>query len=334
MMIYRGNILVWCLFLALLAPMGANGSEPAVVPKPRHMSLDAGTFPLPAALRIAGDGALAAIEAEKLAAAVGADLGRFVEVATDGTAAIVLRQCQPSDDIGTEGYRLTVDATGVRAEAATAAGLFYAGCTLRQLISNGQVPMVTVVDQPRFAWRGYMLDEARYFHGRERVCELLDELALLKFNVFHWHLTDDQGWRIEVPGWPLLTKVGAWRSDTSTQWKNKAFRGEPHGGFYTSEDVRAIIAYAAERHIMVVPEIEMPGHASAAIAAYPELGTTKEAIEVSTHLGKHQASYDPSAATTYAFIDAVFDHVIELFPCDIIHIGGDEVRFNHWQASA
>ena len=201
------------------------------------------------------------------------------------------------------------------------------------------VPGVEIEDVPRFGWRGAHLDVSRSFMPKEFVKKYIDLLALHKLNRFHWHLTDDQGWRIEIKKYPRLTEIGGWRRQTlvgvqhdytdSTQW---VYDGRPHGGFYTQDDVREIVAYAAARYITVVPEIEMPGHAQAAIAAYPQLGNTGQQLEVLAHWGVDENILNPSDSTI-RFMQDVLAEVLALFPGRYIHTGGDEAPKAQWQAS-
>jgi hexosaminidase len=235
----------------------------------------------------------------------------------------------------------------VTARAPEAAGLFYAVQTLRQLLPaeifrgapSGEVdwsmPAVTVEDYPRFAWRGAHLDVGRHFMPKEFVKKYIDLLALHKLNTFHWHLTEDQGWRIEIKQYPKLTEVGSCRKETlvgrqgrdQSQWK---FDATPHCGFYTQEDAREVVAYAKARFINVVPEIEMPGHAIAAIAAYPELGLADPPKEVATRWGVFSdiLNAEPS---TIAFMQNVLTEVMAIFPSRYIHIGGDEANKDKWK---
>jgi len=249
-------------------------------------------------------------------------------------------------ELGEEGYRLAVSATAVRVEACEPAGAFYAVQSLIQSLPvqvvhkttqdgvTWEVPAMTVVDKPRFSWRSFMLDEARYFKGVEVVKSLLDQMALHKMNVFHWHLTDDQGWRVEIKKYPKLTAVGSKRSDSQIGfWGSPKRSGQPHAGFYTQEQIKELVAYASARHITVVPEIEMPGHASAAVAAYPELSTRRKPIEVATVFGKHPVTFHPADEAVYAALSEILDEIVALFPSQVIHIGGDEVRFDHWRRS-
>lgn len=248
---------------------------------------------------------------------------------------VLLVDSSLKDRQGAEGYTLSVDGNGVRIEGATSAGVFYGIQSLRQLLAKQgdawQVKFVEIKDSPRFSWRSYMLDEGRYFKGKETVKKLLDEMALLKMNVFHWHLTEDQGWRLAIEKYPELTTIGSKRDSTQIgNWESKVYDGKPHEGYYTKEDVKEIISYATERHIKVVPEIEMPGHSSAAIAAYPWLGVTKQPIKVPTSFGVKYDVFDVTDPKVITFLQDVLNEVIQLFPSDVVHIGGDEVKYKQW----
>lgn len=246
--------------------------------------------------------------------------------------------------LGKEGYQLDITARGIQLRALTETGLFYGFQTLRQLALNANstaegrsLPFVHIEDQPRFGWRAFMLDESRYFKGMDQVKKLLDEMARLKMNVFHWHLVDDQGWRIEIKKYPLLTEIGSKRVSTQIgplQWKSPIQSGEVHEGFYTQDEIKAIVAYAAERHITIVPEIEMPGHSSAAIAAYSWLGASGQEIQVPIWFGVGKDVYNVANPRTYTFLTDVLDEVMTLFPSQVIHIGGDEVKYDFWKNSA
>jgi hexosaminidase len=245
-----------------------------------------------------------------------------------------------------EGFRLTVDASGVRVAAADPAGAGHAAQALRQLlgptafraadIRGGPhvLPCGVVEDWPRFRWRGCLLDVARHFMPKSGVLRFLDLMAAHRLNVLHLHLTDDQGWRIEVPEFPRLTSVGAWRAGS---WVGRppdgtpGHDGTPHGGYYAVDDLREIVAYAAERQITVVPEIDVPGHSQAAIAAYPWLGATGRPLEVLTRWGVN----DNVLAMTDEVVDfyrQVLTHVAGIFPSPVICVGGDEVPTTQWAA--
>lgn len=241
--------------------------------------------------------------------------------------------------LGDEAYKLTVSSDKIEVEASTTTGCFWAVQTIRQLMKltgrgSYTVAGCQIEDRPAYKWRAFMLDEVRNFKGKEIVKGLLDQMALLKLNIFHWHLTDDQGWRIEIKKYPLLTEVGAWR-DSTQLFQTKKYDPYAHGGFYSQEDVKEIVAYAAKLHITIVPEIEMPGHASAAIAAYPWLGANGEKIKVPNNFGDGRNDYAFNVADekVYYFIEDVLKEVMTLFPGKVIHIGGDEVNYEAWGKS-
>ncbi len=250
---------------------------------------------------------------------------------------LTLRLTAPDSSLGREGYRLSTAASGVVIESPTEAGLFYGLQTFRQLLHAGPagtVPEVRISDVPRFQYRGMHLDVARHFFPVEFVERYIDLLSRYKFNTFHWHLTDDQGWRIEIAGYPKLTEVGSCRRETVVERNFDPYIGDStrYCGFYTQEEIRRVVAYAAARHITIVPEIEMPGHAQAAIAAYPELACTAGPFEVSTMWGVDEDILCPSDAT-FAFLEGVLTEVMALFPGPYIHIGGDEAPKARWKSS-
>ena len=257
-----------------------------------------------------------------------------------GKAAVTLRR----DGAKGEAYRLSSNADGVVIAAADEAGLFYGAVTLWQLATQtpGQGPArieaVTIEDTPRFAWRGLMLDSARHFQSPQFVKRFIDWMALHKLNTLHWHLTDDQGWRLEIKKYPRLTQVGAWRvpagAGPAADIDPATGRPRPYGGFYTQDQVRDIVAYAAARQIVIVPEIEMPGHAQATLVAYPELGTVDPApTAVSADWGVFPYIYNVDDRT-FGFLQDVLDEVMTLFPGQYIHVGGDEAVKEQWKASA
>ncbi len=238
---------------------------------------------------------------------------------------------------GIDGYSLQTAGNIIRIEAATPAGLFYGGITFLQLLPPAvfdrvyrervawTVPAGYYRDHARFGWRGAMLDVGRHFLPVAGVKRFLDQLALLKLNVFHWHLTEDQGWRIEIKKYPKLTEVGAWRKETRGD-------GVPHGGFYTQDEIREVVAYASKLHITVVPEIDMPGHTQSVIASYPELGCTGEPCDVWTTWGISYNILAPGPDSV-AFMQDVLTEVLELFPSQYIHIGGDEADKKLWKTT-
>ncbi|MFF2211336.1 beta-N-acetylhexosaminidase [Streptomyces antibioticus] len=322
-----------------------------LIPAPRAVTAAPGEVRLTARSRLyAGPGAEGAERwlRTALGQATGLPLreGREPD-GTDGTDGIALRV---DGRLGPEAYRLVSDARGVLVEGGDAAGVFWGAQTLRQLLGpdahrrapvrrdrTWAVPHLTIEDAPRFRWRGLMLDVARHFMPKDGVLRYLDLMATHKLNVFHFHLTDDQGWRVEIRRHPRLTEVGAWRARTkfghraSPLWDEK-----PHGGHYTQDDIREIVAYAAERHITVVPEIDVPGHSQAAIAAYPELGNTDvidtTALSVWDTWGVNPNVLAPTD-NTLRFYEEVFEEVLDLFPSEFVHIGGDECPKEQWRSS-
>ncbi|WP_420802610.1 beta-N-acetylhexosaminidase [Streptomyces cavernae] len=259
-------------------------------------------------------------------------------------------------DLAPEAYRVVIDGYARRIEGGSAAGVFWGAQTFRQLLGpdayrrapvrpgqKWELPRVTIEDAPRFRWRGLMLDVARHFMPKDGVLRYLDLMAAHKLNVFHFHLTDDQGWRVEIKRHPRLTEVGSWRARTKFGHRASPLWDErPHGGYYTQDDIREIVAYAAERHIAVVPEIDVPGHSQAAIAAYPELGNTDvidtTALSVWDTWGINPNVLAPTD-NTLRFYEGVFEEILELFPADaapfssFVHVGGDECPKEQWRRS-
>ncbi|MEV5608348.1 beta-N-acetylhexosaminidase [Streptomyces sp. NPDC052225] len=319
-----------------------------LVPAPRQVAWGSGSFVL-------GDGTgIAAGEGTRdtarwLRATLGAATGLELPPQDAGGPDGVIRlRVDPALDA--EAYRLSVTADGVDIAGGAPAGVFWGAQTLRQLLGPdayrraplgpGRVwtlPYVTVDDAPRFRWRGTMLDVSRHFMPKDGVLRYLDLLAAHKLNVFHFHLTDDQGWRVEIKRYPKLTETGSWRARTkfghraSPLWEDK-----PHGGFYTQDDIREIVAYAHARHIAVVPEIDLPGHSQAAIAAYPELGNS-DVIDTTSLPVWDTWGVNPNVLAptdnTLRFYEGVFEELLDLFPSTFIHVGGDECPKDQWKQS-
>ena len=342
--------------IGLAWSVSAAAQTVSIIPRPVSVRTEAGHFTLDARTVIWTDPTGAPI-AHQLAGYLEPATGLILRVQVGGGVpggAIALRVDRSLTRLGTEGYSLTVRPSGVDARAPQLAGLFYAVQTMRQLLPPGifreapasvsgsstdwSMPAVTIEDQPRFAWRGGLLDSARHFMPKEFVKKYIDLLALHKLNTFHWHLTDDQGWRIEIKQYPRLTAIGSCRKETivgrqprdDTQWK---FDGTPHCGFYTQDDLREIVAYAQARYVTIVPEIEMPGHAVAANSAYPELGVTGEPMEVATRWGVFSDIFNTEPATI-AFLQNVLTEVMQIFPGRYVHVGGDEADKAKWKTSA
>ncbi len=234
-----------------------------------------------------------------------------------------------------EAYEIIVSSNTIIINGSTDAGVFYGIQTLRKSTpvgtSNVLYTSVTIKDEPRFKHRGVMLDVARHYQSAEYVKKFIDMLALHNINVFHWHLTDDQGWRIEIKKYPKLTQVGSQRKETVIGRNTNEYDGTPYGGFYTQDEIKDIVRYAKERHITIVPEIDLPGHMLAAMAAYPELGCTGGPYEVAKTWGVFEDVLCPGKDSTFVFLQDVLTEVMQLFPSKYIHIGGDECPKVRWE---
>jgi hexosaminidase len=347
--------------------VGASSDVPSLIPQPKLFEAMKASFTLssstPVVAASEGEGALIAkYFADLTSNTTPLKLRVASASATAGNAIrFELSEAAPAG----EGYTLNIAAHGATIRAREPRGLFYGAVSLWQLITAAHadapgpaadaagVPNATVAarasgtriilqgvrieDAPRFAWRGLMLDVARHYLPPDGVKQLLDQMALHKLNTFHWHLTDDQGWRIEIKRYPRLTEVGAWRVPAGSGPKNDkdpaTGQSRHYGGYYTQDEIRDIVRYAAERYITIVPEIEMPGHAQAPIAAYPELGTEGPTPAVSSEWGVHNYLYNVDEST-FAFLENVLTEVMALFPGQYIHIGGDEAVKDRWRASA
>lgn len=331
MVVRRMRHLAWA---ALLATPASFAQELPITPLPASVTLGAGTFTVGdgAAIGFAGEDAGAAAAARLLAAHVKIERG-IALAPKSGTAAIQL--VRDASVTGDEAYRLTVDARGIRIAASGDRGLLYGAMTLAQLLSPDRafgkpvrVRAATIEDAPRFRWRGLMIDVARHFQPIEQVYAIVDQMASVKLNTLHFHLSDDQGWRFEVKRYPKLTEVGGWRNPPSTGGP----RGPKVGGFYTQEQLKALVAYAAERGVTIVPEIDLPGHAQALVAAYPEIGVFGDAPEVSNEWGVNPYLLNPGPKGV-AFVKNVLDELISVFPGTFIHLGGDEAVKDQWERS-
>ena len=325
------NKIIKTLFVltVILSSPFAHANAVSIIPQPAEMEVLDGHFLVPSLLtyRFTGE---CSREASYLREILQKEFNISSQYLAKSKIANVQLVINPEKEslMGEEGYWLSVSNTGINITAATSTGIFYGIQSLLQLIEKQenayQIPFVLIKDKPRFPWRAFLLDEARSFKGTVAVKQLLDEMAALKMNIFQWHLTDDQGWRLQINRYPLLTEVGAAVKDTS-------LKGTIDHTFYTHEEVTKIVRYAAERHITIIPELEMPGHASAAIASYPWLGTEKISIGVPATFGIFDNIYNVADPAVISFIHHVLDEVMSLFPSGIIHIGGDEVKYDHWK---
>jgi hexosaminidase len=325
----------------------------SIIPLPQKVELRAGVFRLAPDTRVYADSA-SRTTGEALAQRLRPATGYAFKTSTRSSGeslrgGILLTTKNADTNLGPEGYELTVAPDSVVIRAPGQAGLFYGEQTLLQLLPpeifstnrvagvDWQAPCVQVRDWPRFQWRGFMLDVSRHFWTKAEVETFLDGMALHKLNMFHWHLTDDHGWRIEIKKYPRLTQIGAWRTGVGFGFdpgSTSAYGPDGrYGGFYTQADIREVVKYAAARHITIVPEIEMPGHATAALSAYPQYSCTGGPFEPSMTAGVFNGIYDPAKEETYEFLSGVLAEVAALFPGPYLHIGGDEVPKETWKNS-
>ena len=334
-----------CVCVALVQA----ASPLSLIPLPASVQQGSGQFTFPAKVQLCvpsytGDSVKAV--AKRWAGNFTKSTGIKVSVGKKANAAIQLRL---NSGLAPEAYDLQVTRERIVIEAARPAGFFYALQTLNQLLPSRAVmagvkatdvqawtlPVVTIKDHPRFEWRGFMLDEGRHFYGKEEIKKLLDVMAAYKLNRFHWHLTEDQGWRIEIKKYPLLTEVGAWRNSKVLGWGEVKPDGQRYGGYYTQKDAREIVRYAQERFIEIVPEVDIPGHSQAAVAAYPEFLSCdpQNQHEVWLWQGVSPDVINVSHPQAVQFAKDVIDELTAIFPFRYIHLGGDECPTNKWEAN-
>jgi len=353
--------------LLLLLPCACivAAQELSIIPQPVSMQVQQGTFEITSTTSITAPAAksgtpdAAKYLSDRIKRVTGWDLA--VSEKAGGAIQLVL-MTKPDTRLGNEGYLLDVNSNRALVQANAPAGLFYGVQTLLQLLpkeiesatvakSTWKIPAVAITDYPRFAWRGLMLDVSRHFYDKEYVKKYIDRMSEYKFNRLHWHLTDDNGWRLEIKSLPRLTEVGAWRVPRTGTFGNneppKPGEKPTYGGFYTQDDVREIVQYAKARNIEVLPEIESPGHSMAALAAYPELCVTGDTSlrvnpgsSFSTWFGNGKFemhldnTFNPTDERVYQFLDKVFTEVAALFPFEYIHMGGDECYKGFWERDA
>jgi hexosaminidase len=327
-----------------LKALAEAGAAPAILPAPVSMTVGQGHFLLRSGLPLVAQGKGAGPVADYLAGLLrrtrGLTLSRRSGAPAKGS--VVLRiVADPA--LADEAYRLEVREDAITVTARTPAGLFYGAGALWQLATEtdaqgqpAEITAVDIADAPRFAWRGLMIDSARHMQSIDDIKRLIDVMALHRFNVLHWHLTDDQGWRLQIRKYPRLTEVGAWRvpAGPAAAADIDPSTGKPrlYGGFYTQAQAREVVAYAAARHVTVVPEIEMPGHALAAVVAYPALGSAPAPAAVSSDWGVFPYLFNLDDKT-FAFLDDVLAEVMQVFPSAYIHVGGDEAAKDQWKAN-
>jgi hexosaminidase len=348
-----------CLYIANLS---AQTNAPAIIPEPVSLVMGKGTFNLPDVLQVSlpagNDKGIKALLNDHLAVPTGCRLQWTVK-----EKAQLRLQINKTNEavLGKEGYRLSVTTSAIIINANTHAGLFYGLQTLLQLFPkeiesathvsgvSWKVPATEIMDHPRFGWRGLMFDVTRHFFTKAEVKQFIDDMVRYKYNLLHLHLTDDEGWRLEIKGLPKLTEVGAWNVKKTgyfgTFSKPEADEPKDYGGFYTQDDIRELVQYASERFVNILPEIDVPGHSLAAVVSYPELSCTPEASTYRVRSGETIMDWShgappialvdntlcPANEKVYEFLDKVMTQVAQLFPFDYIHVGGDECPKNYWQ---
>ena len=329
----------------VLCSCGSHDPQIAIVPYPNHLETGRGTYRVtdrPVTCDSRTD--------ERTQRAVVGFAARLATV-TGGTNPVTVADEVPAsgirfvtdESLPAEGYELNVDGEGIEVRASQFPGFLYALQSLEQLLPAAvygtepapdaawEVPCVKIADAPRFAYRGMHLDVARHFFSVDEVKRYIDVMAIHKLNTLHWHLTDDQGWRIEIKRYPELTAVGSIRKATVVRKEWGTYDGTPYGGFYTQDEIRDVVKYAADRGVTVIPEIDLPGHMLAALTAYPELGCTGGPYEVWGRWGVADDVLCPGREKTFEFLEGVLTEVMELFPSEYIHIGGDECPTVMWK---
>jgi len=320
------QVLIIVLRLMFVLAFFDSYAQPSIsiIPKPKEIIIGKGYFPLhDARLVLPADvdqKRIALFFADEVLQQTGIDLlkKKSINIISFGYSKSIQQQ---------EGYEISITPTKICISAKNSIGLLWAVQSIRQFMPLEKkdkvlIPCLEIKDFPLYPWRSNMLDVSRHFFSVEFIKKHIDMLSYYKFNTFHWHLTDDQGWRIEIKKYPELTSVGAWRNEVN---------GEKYGGFYTQEEIKEVVKYAQERNITIIPEIEMPGHCLAALASYAELSCRKSGFEVATYWGVINDVYCAGNEKTYKFIEDVLDEVLTLFPSKYIHIGGDEVPKYRWQ---
>jgi hexosaminidase len=322
------SLVIGCLGASILLASTHVAAEISIIPQPQHMAVGEGSYRLDADTGI-----------DAPSDARSREIVSFLRDAVRDETSIRLSESTHAHGIvlaidptvkGEEAYRLSVTTRGVIIQASTDKGLFWGVQTLRQLLplehgSPAQIPAVQIEDAPAFAYRGFMLDVGRHFYPVSFIKKQLDLLSYYKINTFHWHMTEDQGWRLQIDRYPKLTSVGAWRTEAD---------GSRYGGFYTQAEARDVVDYARQRNITVIPEIEMPGHSVAALASYPELSCTRQALPVPTTWGVFKDIDCVGDPNTFVFLQHVLDEVIAIFPSPYVHIGGDETPKDRWKDCA
>ena len=320
-----------------IASVSAQSVKTVIIPQPMEATAVKGCYTLSAKSVVAVADASLVRPAELFAEYVAKELGATLAVKQGEKGAVVLSL---DKSFAKEEYKLSISSKGVQIVGGTPQAVFYGLQSLRQLVSAGEktkkgvvLEGVAIKDKPLLGHRGAMLDVGRHFYTVAEVKRFIDIAAMHKINVFHWHLTEDQGWRVEIKKYPNLVKIGSMRKETiiGRNSISKSYDGTPHGGYYTQEEIKDIVKYAAERYIEVIPEIDMPGHMVAALASYNHLGCRDEKFEVRTRWGISKDVLCVGKESTFEFVEGVLEEVIKLFPSHYIHLGGDECPRDRWK---
>ncbi len=335
------------LSLLSIAVLSLYANELSLIPQPAKMVVGEGSFTFGKKVKVfvpqyAGDSVAVVFDA--FANDLKKATGIGVKKTKKGAKAALMLAVDNS--IAAEGYKLNVEKEKITIQASRPAGFFYALQTLKQLmprnvmaavaapeVKEWSVPCVAIDDAPRFSWRGFMLDEGRHFYGKEEIKKIIDVMAAYKMNRFHWHLTEDQGWRIEIKKYPKLTEVGAWRDSKVLGWGEVKPDGVRYGGYYTKEDAQEVVAYARQRFVEIVPEVDIPGHSQAAVASYPEFLACdpENKHEVWLWQGVSGDVINVANPAAVQFAKDVIDELTEIFPFGYIHLGGDECPTSKWE---
>ena len=329
---------LFLLFAVLIC--SCTTQQPAdisIIPQPNEIIIGDGANTLSGKILISVDNTNLLADAEYLSSQLSKRFGLKIDIQNKAEKSVdILLRLDPEIQ-NPEGYVLKSEKSGVEIAGQSAAGVFYGIQSLLQLLpleGSAVLPVLEIIDEPRFVWRGMMLDVGRHYFEIDSIKKILDGMAMHKLNTFHWHLTEDQGWRIEIEQYPKLAKVAAWRDETLVghyREKPHTFDGTRHGGYYTKEQITELVEYAEKLHITIVPEIEMPGHSEAAIAAYPELSCFNSSEGVVKIWGVRDNVYCAGKESTFEFLENVIDEIVDLFPGEYFHIGGDECPKTHWE---
>lgn len=333
---------LYLLSIAIMASFAVSAAECVVVPRPLSFESQDGTISLSDKSVVYATDKSLVRPATMFCSYLSAEKGLNLSVVDKSPKSKSVISLALDKSLGSEEYMLHIVKSGITIKGGSEKAVFYGLQSLRQVVFHAEqsgkkvkVECQTIKDKPFFAYRGGMLDVCRHIFSVEEVKKYIDILAMHKINTFHWHLTEDQGWRIEIKKYPELTRVGSMRKETiigRNTSKGAKYDGKPYGGYFTQDEVREIVRYAAERYIEVIPEIDMPGHMVAALASYPHLGCTKGPYEVRTRWGISTDVLCAGRESTFEFVEGVLAEVIDLFPSKRIHVGGDECPKHRWKA--